>query len=178
VSDEDFRALYAQLQQAVFSFAARRLSPEQAMDVVNSTFEVVLRKRHACPARPEEWAPWVMGIARNQVLQEGQRVTRKHHDNRFIEDYADREEPVNPDVAEVVADTEYGRWVWRSLEPSEQRLMTVAFVQLLSTADGARLMGISTSAYTTRVLRLRRRLEALEAEHLGTPILSVWGERA
>lgn len=178
MSDEDFRALYAQLQQAVFSFAARRLSPQQAMDVVNNTFEVVLRKRHACPARPEEWAPWVMGIARNQVLQEGQRITRKHHDNRFIEDYSDREDPINPDVADVVADTEYGQWVWRSLDPSDQRLMNVAFVRQLSPAEGAGLLGITVSAYTTRVLRLRRKLEALEAEHFGASILSERGETA
>jgi RNA polymerase sigma factor (sigma-70 family) len=178
VSDEDFRALYARLQQAVFSFAARRLSPEQAMDVVNNTFEVVLRKRHACPARPAEWAPWVMGIARNQVLQEGQRLTRKHHDNRFIDDYPDRGDQLVPDVADVVSDTEYGRRVWRMLDPSDQRLMNVAFVQQLSPAEGARLLGISVSAYTTRVLRLRRKLEALETQDIGTSPMSERGETA
>ena len=77
-----------------------------------------------------------------------------------------------------MADTEYGQWVWRSLDPSDQRLMNVAFVRQLSPAEGAGLLGITVSAYTTRVLRLRRKLEALEAEHFGASILSERGETA
>jgi RNA polymerase sigma factor (sigma-70 family) len=151
------------MSKQVFSYAAARLSPEQAKDVTNSTFEVVWRKRHDVPADPSEWPAWIFGVAKNQVLQEMQRVRRKHHDNRFVSDTSPVEASPQPDIADVVAVTDSARRIWRQLTPAEQQLLNLAFLGDLDNVSASRLLGISVTAYTTRVTRLRQRIAALVA---------------
>lgn len=152
------------MRQQVFSFAAVRLSPEQAKDVINSTFEIVWKKRDSGPSDPAEWPAWVFGIAKNQILQEAQRIRRKHHDNRFIDESA-LDMARDPDIAEIVAVSDTARWVWRQLTPAEQHLLNVAFLGTLDKTGAAGLLGISVTAYTTRVTRLRQRIASLHADN-------------
>lgn len=168
MGDEDFKTLYLRLGGSIFTYAARRVSPDQAMDVVNNTFEVVLRKRDRSPVDPTQWPAWIMGIAKNQVLQEAQRAVRKHHDNRFIDDFAADQHPSTPDIADLVAFTATGRAIWLDLTPAERQLLDVASVTGLSSDEAAALLGISKTAYTTRISRLRRRLSDLCARHNGS----------
>ncbi len=151
------------MRKQVFSFAVVRLSPEQAKDVISSTFEVVWKKRDSGPSDPAEWPAWVFGIAKNQILQEAQRVRRKHHDNRFI-NAATLDMAPDPDIADIVAVSEVARWVWTQLTPAEQHLLNVAFLGTLDKVGAAGLLGISVTAYTTRVTRLRQRIAALHAD--------------
>lgn len=74
MDETQFANLFTRMRDPVFNFAARRLSPDQAKDVVGETFEVAWRKRDHAPPDPTQWPAWVIGIARNKVLQEIQRV--------------------------------------------------------------------------------------------------------
>lgn len=163
VTEEDFRDLFNALRGPVFAFAVRRVGPEAANDVVSETFEVVWRKRADFPSDRTAWPPWVIGIAKNKVLQELQRRSRKHHDNRFIEDWATSHSGSTEDAARVVLDSFSAQWVYSQLTPAEQQLFDVAFLQELRPHDGAAVLGISTSAFTSRVNRLRYRLRTIEA---------------
>jgi RNA polymerase sigma-70 factor (ECF subfamily) len=170
VTEEDFKDLYARLSVQLFSYAARRLSAEQAKDVVQNTFETVWRKRDQGPADRAEWPPWVVGICRMQVLQEHQRISRKHHDNRFMAEHT--HETANtelPDLADDVLETEQARWIWHQLRSTEQEIVDLAFLQILNDAEAASLLGISPSAFSTRAGRVRQRIAALYAasEHRG-----------
>ena len=163
MGEDEFAEVYATLRDSIFSFAARRLSPEQAKDVVSDTFEVVWRKRAECPSNPDEWAAWIVGIARNKVLQEIDRVARKHHDGRFLADQsAGAEGAVIADVADLVTSSAGGRWVWSQLTPTERELLSLAFVQQIDREDAARILGITPTAYATRLTRLRQRITALD----------------
>lgn len=163
MGEEDFRDLYVRLAEQIFSFAALRLSAEQAKDVVGCTFEVVWKKRHDGPAEPSEWPAWTFGIAKNQILQELQRVHRKHHDNRFIAEHSwQLDASGSPDVADVVALTDVGRRIWSHLTPAERDLVNVAFLRELDNEQAAEILGITMTAYTTRVSRLRRRIADLQ----------------
>jgi RNA polymerase sigma factor (sigma-70 family) len=164
VDDDEFKELYARMSKQVFSYAAARLSPEQAKDVTNNTFEVVWRKRHVVPADRTEWPAWIFGVAKNQVLQELQRVRRKHHDNRFVSDMSLEEAPRDLDIADVVALTDSARRIWSQLTPAEQQLLNLAFLGDLDNASASSLLGISVTAYTTRVTRLRQRIAVLVAQ--------------
>jgi RNA polymerase sigma-70 factor (ECF subfamily) len=164
VGEEDFKDLYVRLAGQIFSFAALRLSADQAKDVVNCTFEVVWKKRYAGPAEPSEWPAWIFGIAKNQILQELQRVRRKHHDNRFIAEYSRQlDASGSPDIADAVALTDVGRRIWSHLTPAERDLLNIAFLRALDNQQAAELLGITTTAYTTRVSRLRRRIADLQS---------------
>lgn len=164
MGDEEFRELYVRMNEQLFLFALHRLSPEQAQDVVSNTFEVAWRKRNAGPSELSEWPAWLFGIIKNQILQEMQRVRRKHHDNRFLSDTTHTAKTPEPDVAELVALTDSARRIWKLLTPSEQNLLKLAFLGNLDKIQAARRLGISVTAYTTRVTRLRQRIASLDEE--------------
>ena len=164
MGEDEFRELYARLGAQIFSYAAHRLSPEQAKDVVNSTFEVVWNKRHHVPTEPAEWPAWIFGIGKNHIRQEMQCVRRKHHDNRFIDEYSTHLDASDaPDIADLVAQSDAGRRIWRQLTPAEHHLLNIAFVRDLDKQQAAALLGISITAYTTRVSRLRQRIATLDS---------------
>lgn len=164
MGEDEFRELYARLGAQLFSYAALRLSPEQAKDIVNSTFEVVWNKRGNMPAEPAEWPAWIFGIGKNHILQELQRVRRKHHDNRFITEHASQlTASATPDIADAVAQSDTGRRIWSQLTPAEHQLLNIAFVHDLDKDEAADFLGISVTAYTTRVSRLRQRIALLDS---------------
>lgn len=163
MGDEEFRELYVRMSRIVFSFAARRLSADQAREVVSDTFEVLWRKRDQIPTEPDSWPAWVIGVAKFKVLHELQRVSRKHHDNRYVNDYPHLIDQSASDPADTVADTAIGRLVWKNLTSDDQELINLAFIRGLSSPEAARLLGISTTAYTTRLSRARQRIVAMSA---------------
>ena len=163
MDDAEFGELYAAMRGQVYSFAARRLGSERAKDAVSATFETAWEKRHEFPANKDHWRAWLVGIAKNKVLQEAQRVARKHHDNRFITDWdpAGHPEAWSEDAAHLVSEWDGGMRVYVKLTPSERLLFDVAFVRDLRASEAARVLGISPSAFKTRLSRLRSRLRAL-----------------
>lgn len=67
-----------------------------------------------------------------------------------------------PDIADLVAMSDSARRIWRLLTPSEQNLLNLAFLGNLDKAQAAQRLGISVTAYTTRVTRLRQRIASLD----------------
>lgn len=161
MGEDDFRSLYEQMSPRIYSFAARRLSPEVAGDIVSETFEVAWSKRHEWPSESDARAGWVFTIGKNKILQESQRIRRKHHDNRFAADYATRP-AVESDVAETVTEGAAGQAVYAQLTEAEAELFDIAFMRDLGRAEGAAILGLSVITFTTRVSRLRRRIESLQ----------------
>lgn len=160
MGEDDFTALYHELSGRLFSFAARRLTPQAADDAVSQTFETVWNKRDECPADPAARVGWVFTIGRYKVLQEADRVRRKHHDHRFADDYLDRP-PAVPDVSDSVVDTAEGRWVYQQLTAVERELFDVAFMKDVTREEASAMLAVSTGTFTTRVSRLRTRIKTL-----------------
>lgn len=164
MDDEDFRELYTALQPVVYRYAARRLGADRAKDITAETFVVAWEKRHEFPADRSAWAAWTVGIARNKLLQDVQRRHRKHHDHRFTADWvAEHTEPAVEDPSRAVIESDISHAIFDALTPAEQDLFGIAFIRDLSPEDGATVLAISMTAYTTRVARLRQRLRTLEA---------------
>ncbi len=163
MTDDDFSALYTSLRTVVFRYAARRVGTERAKDITAETFAVAWEKRDDYPADRSAWPAWTIGIARNKVLQDIQKRHRKHHDNRFIDDWLEPwAEPSVADSTETVGDSDLARRVFAALTPAEQDLFALAFIRDLTPSDGAMILNISVTAYTTRVGRLRQRLRDLQ----------------
>ncbi|KQV74241.1 hypothetical protein ASC61_04060 [Aeromicrobium sp. Root344] len=162
MNKSEFEGLYTQMSVLVFGIAARRLSPEQAKDVVADTFTVVWKRRDSCPDDAAEWPAWTVGIAKNKIRKEVDRVRRKHHDNRFVSEMPGKSmRALVPDVADRVAEAALGRWIWNQLRAEDRQLANYAFVQGMSHVDAAGALGISITNYTTRVSRLRQRIALL-----------------
>lgn len=162
-----FAALYDALKRPLFAMACASLSPHEARDVVHDTFEVVWRKRHRAPENEEDCRRWCFGIARNKIRKEFERRSRKHHDSRFAEDFRSAQSaPLTDDIADGVADSDHARVVWEALQPSEKALLAVSIATDGSTLDISAALGITYSATTTRMSRLRKRLAILERSTL------------
>lgn len=161
VGEDEFTALFHALSGRLFSFAAARLSPQAADDVVSQTFETVWRKRTECPTDPTARIGWVFTIGRYKILQELDRRGRKHHDQRFADDYRSRS-AAQPDVSETVVASDLGRWIYGQLTTQERDLFDVAFMTGVSRDEAAAMLAISVGAFNTRVSRLRSRIRSLE----------------
>ena len=163
MDDEEFSELYRRLSDHVFRFAARRLPRrEQAMDVVGDTFEIAWSKRSSLSSEPAKQSGYIFGIAKNRIAQEHQRAQRKHHDNRFVADFphASQATPA-PDVADQIIEADSARRVLHQLSDDDRELLDLAFVTGISTQDAAKFMGITLTAYTSRVSRLNQRIASL-----------------
>lgn len=156
---QEFSALYEHLRGPLFSYAAARLSPHAALDVVQDTFEIVWAKRHEAPSDFGKQSAWCFGIARNKILQEHQRVHRKHHDNRFLEDVGNPDS-AEDDVSDAVVEAMTGKVVWRSLSGEDRRFLLLVASTDLSGAEMAATLDISHVAFRRRVSRLRERIAA------------------
>lgn len=161
MGEDEFAALFREVSGRLFSFAARRLSPDTADDTVGQTFETVWDKRAECPQDPDARIGWVFTIGRYKILQECDRLRRKHHDNRFAEDYAARPTLV-PDAADSVIETALGHWIYRQLSTADRELFDIAFMQDVTREQASAMLAISVGTFTTRVSRLRSRISELQ----------------
>lgn len=164
MGDDEFKRLYELLAGRVYAFAVRRLPAESAKDVVAETFETVWRKSTAAPSEQEARVSWVFAIARFKVLQECQRIRRKHHDNRFIDDCVVDDE-TGADAGDVALAHEVGGLVYAGLRDGERELFDLLFVLNASRIQVCDVLSITPGALSTRLSRLRNRIEHLELAH-------------
>lgn len=64
---ETFAALYDRHAPALHRYAARRLGPEAADDIVSGTFLDAFRRRHRYDPAVPDARPWLYGIAANLI---------------------------------------------------------------------------------------------------------------
>lgn len=158
---DEFASLYERLRRPLYAFAATRVSPQGALDVVHETFEVVWAKRAIAPSDLDGQTAWCYGIARNKVLQELQRMKRKHHDNRFLTDLEASQASAPDDVADAACSTVDGQLLWRCLTADEQELVKTVVLTDVDGAGAAAALGISHAALRKRISRLRQKMARL-----------------
>ncbi len=163
MGEEEFSALLQEMSGRLFSFAARRLSPQAAEDVVAQTFETVWDKRSKCPNDADARIGWVFAIGRIKIMQESDRRHRKHHDNRFAADHGQWAHS-DPDVSDSVVESEVGRWIYGQLTASERDLFDIAFMRDVTRNEASSMLAISVGSFNTRVSRLRSRIRALHSQ--------------
>lgn len=163
MGEDEFTALFHEMSGKLFSFAARRVSPHAAEDVVAQTFETIWNKRDECPADPHARIGWVFAIGRIKILQESQRRRRKHHDNRFLDDHVERLRAV-PDISDSVVESTAGHWIYRQLTEPEQELFDIAFMREVTREQASAMLALSVGTFNTRVSRLRSRIRELQQD--------------
>lgn len=159
MNENEFRALYLRMRGDVYAFAARRLGSDQADDVVSETFEVIWRKRAMAPGSDENWAAWTIGIARNKIRQASRR-RRPWLSICPLEQEPSRYDPID----DVVADSLLGRRIYAQLTDAQRELFDLAHLKVLTVEQAAAALGITRTAYTTRVSRLRALIQRFYEE--------------
>ncbi len=147
--DELFAAYYADLLR----YAARRVGPDAAPDVVAEVFVVVCRRATDVPADAPR--AWLFGVASRVVANQlrGERRRLRLRARLAAEPFPDAA-PEHHHVHRALA----------RLRPAEQEVLRLAEWDQLDAAEAAAVLGCSRGAYRVRLHRARRNFaEALSA---------------
>ncbi len=161
-----FRRLYEAHADRVLAYALRRVSAEEAADVVAETFLTAWRRLDIIPEDP---APWLFGVARKVVANHRRSLRRRAALRTRMEGDVFRRPHLAPDPADQVEARIAVRSALRRLsERDREALMLVAW-DGLDPASAAAAMGYTPSAFAVRLHRARRRLgHELVKERAGT----------
>lgn len=169
-----FARLYDQYVERIYTYVARQVQETAvAQDITAATFEKALR--HIRRYRPQEagLAPWLYTIARNEIAQHyrrGRFLAPWHRNHR---DEVDEPQISNGDgrpiESLVLAEERIGALhaALRILGEADRDLLTLRFLEDLSTEDVATILGCSRANVYVRLhralTRLRGHLEHAEA---------------
>jgi RNA polymerase sigma-70 factor, ECF subfamily len=163
VSDEraDFERLFRDNYDAVSRFVARRIPPGAAQDVVAETFLAAWRRHGELRGDP---LPWLLGVARRVSANHLRGDARRRALGDLLKAQRPERSYSGPDTPSGISLA-----LSRLSERDREALMLVAWDGLEHRA-AATVMGCSTTAFTVRVHRARRRLEAALAADAHTTI--------
>jgi RNA polymerase sigma-70 factor (ECF subfamily) len=160
---ESFGLLFDRHAPAIFRYAARRLGPAAADDLVAETFLVAFGQRHGYDPARGDARPWLYGIATNLIGQ------HRRRELRFFRAIARTGvDPAAEPVADQVTDRVAAQAVGRALAAAIAGLSRDQRDVLLLTASGlgygetAQALGIPVGTVSSRLVRARRKVrEAL-----------------
>lgn len=154
VSGEDqwFEALWAEYAGYIYSYAARRVGPDAAPDIVSDTFSVVWRRGSEIPTSA---LPWLYGVARKVISQHNRGEIRY---NRLMDRAARVPLSGVSSVESLVVERDSLGAALRSLDEGDLEALLLVAWEGLSNQEAALVMGYSESAFRVRLSRARRRL--------------------
>ncbi|MBB5081018.1 RNA polymerase sigma factor [Nonomuraea endophytica] len=155
LDEKEFAALYDATHPRVFAYAVSRCGRQLAEEVVSETFAVAWRRRADIPRRAV--LPWLLGVARNVTRELYRDEVRQAALENALRGWA---KEVTGDVAEEVARRSAVLSALVALSDEDKELLTLVSWHGLSSAQAARVVGCSVSAFFVRLHRARRRLEA------------------
>ncbi len=151
----------------VFAYAARRLGPERAEDVVADTFVVAWRHR---TQRPQRELPWLYGVVRRVIRD------RYRSQDRWakLQQRIDVNRPSPGDVvAEPASAAVAANHALAALNETDRETILLVSWDGLDTREASAAMGITPAAFRMRLARARRRLASqMRAFGLDSPGLS------
>jgi RNA polymerase sigma-70 factor (ECF subfamily) len=156
--------LWARNSHAVLGYLIRRCeSREDAADLLAETFLVAWRRPGTVPSPPED-RPWLFAVAANVLANHRRGLRRRSRATQALrEQLADL---VTPEPAiEVLALRE----ALTRLHPTDREVLTLAAWEGLSAREIGQVLGMSTSAVSTRQSRARARLREMLDEDSASP---------
>jgi RNA polymerase sigma-70 factor (ECF subfamily) len=155
------RLLFETHAERVLAYALRRTSPDDAHEVVAEVFLVAWRRLGEVP---EDAVPWLLGVARKVISNQRRASDRRTALTLRLKEGIGREPSQTVDPAtEVTAHLTLMEALGRLGEWDQEALMLVAW-EHLDTRRAAASMGCSTSTFSVRLHRARRRLAKELAE--------------
>lgn len=162
--EERFRALFLAAHPDVLRFVARRAHPSHAEDVVAEAFTAAWRRFEEVPARPDEARAWLFGVARNCLLNTARSQGRREALAVRVAERGDVLALPDGDPDTVAERLDLAA-AWRRLPEHEQEVLSLAVFEDLTSAQAARVLGTTPTAYRLRLMRARRALRReLESE--------------
>ena len=156
--EQRFTALFDDAYGDVLRFVRRRHAEEGSEDVVADAFLVAWRRLEDLPEDPGDVRAWLFGIARGALANSRRGDRRRDALGVRLADHGARAGQGNDDAATLRLDV--GR-SWTHLTETEQEVIALSVLDGLTSAQAARVLGITPVAYRLRLSRARRRLRSL-----------------
>jgi RNA polymerase sigma-70 factor, ECF subfamily len=150
---ERFERIYRENFRAVLRFAAARLDPERAKDVVSETFLVAWRRLDDVPV---EARPWLLGTARKVISGQYRTESRRDALAARLRGEPDAE---RSDLAARVANRDGVLTAFGALRERDREVLRLVAWDGLSPTEAAHVLGVTRLAFTVRLHRARGRLE-------------------
>ena len=147
-----FEELFAAHYGDLIRYATRRVGPDEASDVVSSTFMIAWRRLADVPADGSR--AWLYGTARKVIANELRGRERRERLGRRTGTHADT---AIGDHAGPVTEQLRIRQVLGELAPPDQELLRLTEWEGLDTDEVAAVLGCSRAAVRVRLHRARRR---------------------
>ncbi|MCM2413489.1 RNA polymerase sigma factor [Streptomyces sp. RKAG290] len=162
---ELFAALFDRYAGAVHRYAARRLGPEAAEDLMAETFTTAFQRRHTYDLKRADARPWLFGIATNLVGRHRRAEARRFKALAKVPEPVEHEEPVADRAVARAGATGVRRDLAAALAGLSARhrdvVLLVAWADL-DYEEAARALGVPVGTVRSRLHRARSKLrEAL-----------------
>jgi RNA polymerase sigma factor (sigma-70 family) len=154
-----FTELFEQHYAKIAMFAHRRITSDEADDIVAQTFLTAWRHLESLPEDP---LPWLYRAARNAIANARRGALRRQRlIHRVLHNVGSEVDAAASDGAVWSAGFSFA---FASLSERDQEVLILSVVEGLSPAEGAVVIGCSPEAFKVRShrarKRLRRRIEA------------------
>lgn len=150
-----FEATYEDLTR----FVERRAQAPAVEDIVSEVFLVAWRCLEDLPTALEDARPWLFAVAQRVLSNQRRSDTRRTslqvrvgHELALLEG-----ETIADHSSEVAVRLDLAR-AWSRLSPTDQEALTLTGLDGLTGPQAARVLGISTTAFSVRLARARGRL--------------------
>ncbi|MFD3589080.1 RNA polymerase sigma factor [Streptomyces sp. NPDC058683] len=162
---EQFAMLFDRYADAVHRYAARRLGPEAAEDLMAETFITAFQRRHTYDLARADARPWLFGIATNLVGRHRRAEARRFKALSRLPEPVVHEEPVADRAVARAGATGVRRELAAALGGLSARhrdvVLLVAWADL-DYEEAAEALGVPVGTIRSRLHRARGRLrEAL-----------------
>jgi len=157
---QKFGEIYQLYYPDVLRFIARRLIPpdkSRAQDIAHETFMVCWRRMSDIPEDITETRTWLLTVARN-CLRNDSRLAHREHEGIRISDEAYGYLPSPDDVYGLKGLQVDLATAWNKLTPDYQEVMALNIWDALTSAEAARVLGITDLAYRLKLSRARKTL--------------------
>lgn len=156
-----FRELYRAYSRKVYAYALNQIKdPARAEEIVADTLYDIWRNPLAFRGE-SQFSTWVIGIARNKVLQ-AFRSSKRDADHDDIDEVGDDIASEEAGAFELLADKQRAAGVKHCLDklPDEQReCMHLVFYEGYSLGEIAEVQGCPEGTVKTRLFHARQRLK-------------------
>lgn len=161
---EAFRRIFEAEFDDLSRFVQRRAEQAVVDDVVAETFLVAWRRFAELPSEPDQVRPWLFAVARRTLANAHRGRRRARNLTDLIATQPRHEE--HDDAAAVAHRVDFAR-AFEKLSSRDREVLALVAWDGLTAAQAARVLDISTSAFSVRLSRARRRLRGhLESHHV------------
>jgi RNA polymerase sigma-70 factor (ECF subfamily) len=153
-----FRAVFEATYEDLLRFVERRVAQAAAEDVVAEVFLVAWRRLPDVPAAPDEARAWLFAVAQRTLANQRRGDARRLSLQVRIGREAAAGTASGDDHSAAVAARLDLADAWSRLSAGDQEVLTLTGLDGLTGPQAARVLGISPTAFSLRLLRARRRL--------------------